>query len=331
MPCGDAAAHPEDRTAYGLAVSYGILLAACIELSFRVVRRRAGFSRHQRLFIVLVSFVAGLRALAFALEPSLYPCSEAWQPTDTTEPGFGILATLPRMLFFCSYSVLVYTYLVDHEDFSNSRARDGRAPRRLAACLVACNTPGLIMQGAYSGALFVYRGRSDADVTAGTDPLVTVYNWYMYVFAAESLFLSVLFVGYGVALYTWYNRQAFFQDKEFNVFSFIDNHTVFKKRKHQVALASLGCSVAFITKGCLLLGHLKFSLINNEWHYELLSSLLGEILPALFMILMLRRPGGGGGVGGGSVRIGGAPAGAELQDLQEVLVAPSASGGGATA
>ena len=43
------------------------------------------------------------------------------------------------------------------------------------------------------------------------------------------------------------------------------------------------------------------------------------------------RPGGGGGVGGGSVRIGGAPAGAELQDLQEVLVAPSASGGGATA
>lgn len=310
--------HAEDRAAYALSTSYAILLAACLELSFRVVRRHAGFSRHQKLFIVLVAFVAGLRALAFAVEPTLYSGAVAWQPQDTGQPGFAVLATLPRLLFFCSYSVLVYTYLVDHQDFSNSRARDGRAPRRLAACLVACNAPGLIMQVMYYGAVFARA--AEATITA-------VYSWYIYVFVAESLLLSVLFVGYGVALYTWYNEKAFFQGMEFNVVAFVDNRAVFKERKDQVAFASLGCSVAFITKGCLLLAQHKFALFNTEWHYELLSSLLGEVLPALFMIVILRRPAGGGG--GGSGRLGGG--GGELQDLQEVLTASDNGGDGAPA
>ena len=240
--CADAgASHAEDRTAYVLSASYAALLAACVELCVRVVYRRGGFSRHQRLFIVLVALVAGLRALAFGLEPSLYPCADFWQPTDDAQPGFGVLATLPRLLFFCSYSVLVYTYLVDHEDFANSRGRGGAAAvaRRLAACLVACNAPGLVMQVAYYGALF-----------AGSDAVDSVYSWYIYVFAAESLFLSVLFVGYGFALYAWYNRKAFFNSEggdepvDFDVFTFIDNHQVFKERKSQVALVSLGCSLA---------------------------------------------------------------------------------------
>ncbi len=316
---GAALAHSEDQAAYVLSTVYAILLAACLELSFRVVRPRPGlFSRHQRLFIVLVACVAGLRALAFALEPAFYPSSVAWQPKDTRKPGFAVLATLPRLLFFCSYSVLVYTYLVDHQDFANSRARDGRAPRRLAACLVACNAPGLIMQVSYCGAVFA---------AAAEDTIMTVYDWYIYVFVAESLLLSVLFVGYGVALYTWYNEAAFFQGMEFNVVAFVDHRELFKKRKDQVAFASLGCSVAFITKGCLLLAENKFALFNNEWHYELLSSLLGEVLPALFMICMLRRPAGGGG-GGGELGGGG---GGEMQDLQEVLTASGTGGDGAPA
>lgn len=312
MPCDDAASHPEDNAAYVLSTSYAILLAACLELSFRVVRLRGGFSRHQKMFIILVAVVAGLRALAFVLEPTLYPCVEAWQPKDTTQPGFAVLATLPRLLFFCSYSVLVYTYLVDHQDFSNSRARDGRAPRRLAAWLVACNAPGLIMQLAYCGAVFA---------AAAEHTITTVYDWYIYVFVAESLLLSVLFVGYGVALYTWYNEKAFFQGMEFNVVAFVDKRKVFKERKYQVAFASLGCSVAFVIKGCLLLGQHRFALFNNEWHYELLSSLLGEVLPALFMIIVLRRPAGGGGGGNGRL-------GAGSEELQEVL---TASSGGAPA
>lgn len=321
MPCDDEATapHSEDRTAYGLSAAYALLFAACVELSVRVVHRRGGFSRHQKLFIVLVALFAGLRALAFALEPSLYPCAEAWKPTDTQYPGFGVLATLPRLLFFCSYSVLVYTYLVDHVDFSNSRARDGRAGslRRLAACLVACNAPGLIMQVAYYGAEF-----HDSDQSE------TVYRWYIYVFALESLLLSVLFIGYGVALYTWYNKTVFFQsgrlagnsdggDLQFDHLIFIDFHETFKQRKYQVALVSAGCSVAFIVKGCLLLGQLKWSLFNNEWHYQLLSSLLCEVLPALFMILMLRKPSGDRNNGLGN------------NDMEQALV--DVGGDGATA
>ena len=300
MPC--ASVHAEDLAAYALSLSYGVLLAACVALSVRVYRQ-GGYTRHQRLFIVLVALVAAIRALAFVLEPTLYPCEEFWTPEDESQPVFGVLATLPRLLFFCSYSVLVYTYQVDHADFARARNME---TRRLALALVLCNLPGVVLQVAYYGALFVGE--------AGTRK--EVYGWYIYAFAFESLFLSVAFVGYGVALYTWYNRRAFFHSErgdadqvDFDVFTFIDNHARFKERKHQIALASFVCSVAFITKGCLLLGQQKWSLFNNDWRFELLSSELGEVVPALFMVMILRKPGRVGNDGG-----------QQANELQEVML-----------
>ena len=305
MPCHSMHA-AEDLTAYGLSVSYAALFAACVALSCRVYRQ-GGYTRHQRLFIVLVALLSAIRALAFVLEPSLYPCEQFWTPEDESQPSFGVLATLPRLLFFCSYSVLVYTYQVDHADFARAR---NMGPRRLALALVLCNLPGIVLQVAYYGALF----------TGEADTRETVYGWYIYAFAFESLFLSVAFVGYGVALYTWYNRRAFFGDDQvdFDVFTFIDNHARFKERKQQIALASFVCSVAFITKGCLLLGQQKWSLFNNDWRYELLSSELGEVIPALFMVMILRNPG----------RIGNGGGAQQANELQEVMLGDGGGGGG---
>ena len=43
----------------------------------------------------LLSLMAGVRCLAFLLEPSLYPCEEYWDPRKGGDWGFALLATTP--------------------------------------------------------------------------------------------------------------------------------------------------------------------------------------------------------------------------------------------
>ena len=348
MPCNEtlgASSSAPDTTAHALAALYAVLLAGCLALAFVASRRRRGLKPAQGVFVVLLSLMAGVRCLAFLLEPSLYPCEEYWDPRKGGDWGFALLATTPRLLFFCSYSALVYHYQVDH------RAADARTNRRVAAALAACNVPGLVAQLAYCSTFIPSLGYAEAERE-------DVYTVYIHIYAAVSLLLSVCFVAYGVVLYGWYNRTAFFQNErgsestDFDVFTFIDNHARFKEQKQQVALVSLVCSVSFITKGCLLVGQYHWSLFNRDWLFELLSSTLGdhspprffqlddlvcavdakplaagltqgaaaaagEIFPAACMLLVLWKPTAGRGGGGGGAGGNAAPSqsGSELQEM----------------
>ena len=348
MPCNEtlgASSSAPDTTAHALAALYAVLLAGCLALAFVASRRRRGLKPAQGVFVVLLSLMACVRCLAFLLEPSLYPCEEYWDPRKGGDWGFALLATTPRLLFFCSYSALVYHYQVDH------RAADARTNRRVAAALAACNVPGLVAQLAYCSTFIPSLGYAEAERE-------DVYTVYIHIYAAVSLLLSVCFVAYGVVLYGWYNRTAFFQNErgsestDFDVFTFIDNHARFKEQKQQVALVSLVCSVSFITKGCLLIGQYHWSLFNRDWLFELLSSTLGdhspprffqlddlvcavdakplaagltqgaaaaagEIFPAACMLLVLWKPTAGRGGGGGGAGGNAAPSqsGSELQEM----------------
>mmetsp|Transcript_22723 Transcript_22723/g.31649 ORF Transcript_22723/g.31649 Transcript_22723/m.31649 type:complete len:288 (+) Transcript_22723:93-956(+) len=250
-----------DVTVYILVGLYAvILLIPAIQL-FRIYLRapELGWTT-QKLFLFLTLISSLIRCIFFALVP--YINGEFFMENFEDDPIFTILDTLPGVLFFSTYTLLVLFWA---EIIHHARNQSLAFPQRLRPIFMTINMIVYLTLIMFWLLLFFFSDwRHTIDIIVGA-------------------FMAAIFLG-AAAAFIVYGGRLYMMLKQFPIES-LGRRTKLK----EVGWVTVICTTCFTIRAAMVIYVIVNTSIDKNDVYIFLYYLIVEIIPSLLVLYILRK------------------------------------------